>query len=363
MVGEQAIDAGLLSRRVLLASTRFAFWVSCLLAIWQPVGDATEPTELPMAHDEYVYMIRFSPDGQTMVTAAGDNVARIWNWSTRQLLHTLAHDAAVYAAEVSPAGGHLATGSGDGNVTLWKLSTGTQVAQQKEHADAVYCVNFSPDGTHLASIGGDGEKGDTKCRIWSVPALTIVRELPGHERPSYGVLFGPPVGPARNTLVTSGGDKLIHIYSLPVGKRKTWTGHTSDVYRCCFSPDGDHLATTSQDGSVRLWNVATGKLVRTLLQVKDPTYDVAYSRDGGLLAAVGDDGFVRIWETRTYTLLTESKTDKEGLYSVVFAPDRTHVITGGVRGVLHSCPVPHVATTDPATQRQVEQDSPDATRR
>ncbi|MFC1759005.1 WD40 repeat domain-containing protein, partial [Planctomycetota bacterium] len=286
----------------------------------------------------------------------------VWSWATRKPLHTLEHDAAVYAADFSPTGEYLATGSGDGNVTLWKLPAGTQVAQQKEHADAVYCLSFSLDGTRLATIGGDGKKGDTNCRIWSVPALRIANLLPGHERPGYGVLFGPPVGPARNMLVTSGGDKLIQVYSLPSKKRKTWVGHTSDVYRCCFAPDGQHLATTSQDGSVRLWSVTTGKQVKTLLQVKDPMYDVAYSRDGEILAAVGDDGFVRYWETRTHTLLAESKTDKEGLYSVVFTPDQTRVVTGGVRGVLHECPVPHVAATDGAGQRHVGEDAADATR-
>jgi len=315
-----------------------------------------------MAHDEYVYMIRFSPDGKTLATAAGDNVARVWNWSTQQLLHTLEHDSAVYAAEFSPVDDILATGSGDGNVTIWKPSTGTKETHQKEHADAVYCLCFSPDGKQLASIGGDGKKGDTQCRIWSLPSLKIANVLPGHGRPGYGVIFGPPAGPARDTLVTSGGDKLIHIYPLPTGKRRTLTGHTSDVYRCCFSPNGEQLATTSQDGSVRLWDVATGKLTKTLLQTKDPTYDVAYSRDGKLLVAVGDDGRVRFWNMQTHDLLTESKTDQEGLYSVVFTPDQAHVITGGVRGKLYKIAVPDVAETSDSGQRNVRKEAVDATR-
>jgi len=340
--------------------------ITAVLAMWLAAftafGDTTDPTELSMAHDEYVYMIRFSPDGKTLATAAGDNVARIWNWSTQELLHTLEHDAAVYAVVFSPAGDLLATGSGDGHVTLWKPSTGRQAAQQQEHADAVYCLSFSPNGTQLASIGGDGKKGDTQCRIWSMPSLKIAKVLPGHERPGYGVLFGPRVGPARDTLVTSGGDKLIHVYALQSSERKTWKGHTSDVYRCCFSHDGEQLATTSQDGSVRLWDVATGKQVKTLFQAKDPTYDVAYSHDGKILVAVGDDGFVRFWNTKTHELLAESKTDKEGLYSVVFTPDQTRVITGGVRGKLYECPVPHLDAKDGASQRNFDPEAVDAPR-
>ena len=141
-------------------------WLVALASI----GSAAEPVELPIAHDEYVYMIRFSPDGKTLVTAAGDNVARVWNWSTRELLNTLEHDSAVYAAVFSPVEDLLATGSGDGRVSLWKATTGEPVAQRQEHADAIYCLSFAPDGKRLATIGGDGKKGDTRCHIWSLPS-------------------------------------------------------------------------------------------------------------------------------------------------------------------------------------------------
>lgn len=310
------------------------------LVAFASFGGATEPTKLPIAHDEYVYMIRFSPDGKTLATAAGDNVARVWKWETRELLYTLKHDAAVYSAVFSPREDLLATGNGDGQVTLWKASTGKRVAQRQEHADAVYCLGFSPDGTRLASIGGDGKKGDTRCRIWSIPSLKIERVLPEHERPGYGVLFGPRTETARGELVTSGGDKLIQVYARHSKKRRTIKGHTSDVYRCCFSPKGEQLASTSQDGSVRLWDVETGKQLKKLFEGSDPTYDVAYSHDGKILAAVGDDGFVRFWNTKTYEMLHELKADKEGLYSVVFTPDQTHVVTGGISGKVFECLVP-----------------------
>jgi WD40 repeat protein len=319
--------------------------MAAALVLWlvalASLGDAAEPQELPIAHDEYLYMIRFSTDGKTLVTAAGDNVARVWNWSTRELLHTLEHDAAVYAAVFSPDEDLLATGSGDGKVSLWKATTRKLVAQRQDHADAVYCLSFAPDGKKLATIGGDGKKGDTQCRIWSVPSLDAAKVLPGHDRTAYGVLFGPRASKTR-ALVTSGGDKLIHVYAHSSDERLTLKGHTSDVYRCCFSPDGEQLASTSQDGSVRIWNVATGNQLKTVFKAKDPTYDVAYSRDGSVLAAVGDDGFVRFWNTKTYELLLESKADKEGLYSVLFTPDQTSVLTGGVRGKVYECPVPRL---------------------
>ena len=266
-----------------------------------------------------------------------------WNWSTRELLHTLEHDAAVYVAAFSPGEDLLATGSGDGRVSLWRASTGELVAQQQEHADAVYCLSFSPDGKTVASIGGDGKKGDTKCRLWSVPSLKIVKVLPGHDRPAYGVSFRPGLGKSP-AIVTSGGDQLIQIYTHSSNEPLKLKGHTSDVYRCCFSPDGRQLASTSQDCSVKLWDVATGQQLKTLFKGKDPTYDVIYSSDGRVLAAVSDDGIVRFWDIETRELLKELKTDKEGLYSVVFTPSQTSVLTAGVGGRVYECQVPNLDT-------------------
>ena len=145
----------------------FALWLVACTSF----GESLEPKKLTIAHDEYVYMIRFSPDGKTLATAAGDNVARVWNWSKRELLYTLEHDAAVYGAVFAPSKDLLATGSGDGKVSLWSANTGKLVAQRQEHVDAVYCLNFAADGKRLATIGGDGRKATRnaefgQCRPW-----------------------------------------------------------------------------------------------------------------------------------------------------------------------------------------------------
>ena len=338
--------------------------MAALLSLWIAPAlfvHAEEVTELPIAHSEYVYMIRFSSDGKTLATAAGDNVARVWDWSTQDLRHTLEHDAAVYAAVFSPSADVLATGSGDGKVSLWDVRNGELVAQRQEHTDAIYCLGFAPDGKRLATIGGDGKKGDSKCRIWTVASLDVAKVLPEHDRPGYGVLFGPHLDGLHETLVTSGGDKRIQLYTHPFANRQTLNGHTSDVYRCCFSPDGEQLISTSQDGTVRLWNVRTGKQLKVLIEAKDPTYDVAYSRDGRILAAVGDDGFVRFWNAKTFELLLELKADKEGLYAVAFTPDQTCVITAGVRGKVYECPVPKLDTKVRGSRRDFAQESVDAT--
>ncbi len=113
------------------------------------------------------------------------------------------------------------------------------------------------------------------------------------------------------------------------------TGHTSDVYRCDISADGEFLASTSQDHSVRLWSLTTVKDVGVFSESKDPTYDVAFSQNGRQLAVVGDDGMVRIFTTQSFRLVSSSKLASEGLYAVAWTPDQKQLVAAGVDGRLY----------------------------
>ena len=295
------------------------------------IGVAADGESPLAAHDEYVYMIRFSSDGEAMATAAGDNSAVIWDWPKRKKRHVLKHKAAVYAAVFSPDARQVATASGDGFVTLWDTSDGKLIQQKEEHADAVYCIDYSPDGSQLASIGGHGRKGDTTCRIWNVDVLSVAQTYPGHNRPAYGVRFAHD----GKNVITSGGDKRILVTGLSSGESQELNEHTSDVYRFDITSDGQFMASTSQDSSVRVWDVRAGKVIALLNESKDSTYDVAFSADDKQLAVVGDDGMVRFWQTTDYTLTHAKQLVSEGLYAVAWTPDQQQVVAAGVDGQLY----------------------------
>ena len=75
--------------------------------------------------------------------------------------------------------------------------------------------------------------------------------------------------------------------------------HSGNVEGLAFSPDGRTLASASWDGSVKLWRVADGELVRTFHGHVGPVTGVAFLPDGRSLASTGDDGTVRVWSVET----------------------------------------------------------------
>jgi WD40 repeat protein len=148
---------------------------------------------------------------------------------------------------------------------------------------------FSPDGRLLAVASAIG------VYLYETATLQEVRYLPT-ESPMESVAFSPD-----GRLVTSGSwDQKVILWDVETGKQvRTLKGHTEGVSSVAFSPDGRLLASGAWwDQTVILWDVEAGKQVRTLEGHAWTVSGVAFSPDGRLLASGSWDGTVILWGVR-----------------------------------------------------------------
>jgi WD40 repeat protein/serine/threonine protein kinase len=121
-----------------------------------------------------------------------------------------------------------------------------------------------------------------------------------------------------------------YVHRLCHPETRTFRGHTKGVSSVAYSPDGKRLASASGDGTIKLWNVETGREVRTLRGHTALVVHVAFSRDGRRLASVSADRTVKVWDTQTGRVALTLQSQGGLVRSVAFSPDG-RCLAGGCR--------------------------------
>ncbi len=228
---------------------------------------------------------------------------------------------------VSPDGKTLLSVGGDRVIRVWDVSGGG-LARGLPGPDELSIFNYavlSPDGKLVAL------RSSTSLRVWDVAGGKERARVPWKASNTTPPSFSPD-GRHQGAAVDQGAVQLLDVDGLK--ERRRWR-HERPVHRVAFSPDGKVVgAVSTQRGSLRLWEVDSGKeLVR--VSTGDTTFpSFAFSPDGKLLASVGWGRAVALWDARTGeprgTLpLPERKHDLAFYSAIAFSPDGKALAASG----------------------------------
>ena len=115
---------------------------------------------------------------------------------------------------------------------------------------------------------------------------------------------------------------------------RQFIGHTGEVWDAAISPDGRTLASASFDHTVRLWNVATGKLERTLIGHQERAYSVGFDKDGTRVVSASADKSAIIWDVASGKVLHVLRGHADNVRCAVFSFDGRSVVSGSWDGTI-----------------------------
>jgi len=232
--------------------------------------------------------LAFSQDNRLLATGSTDNLVRLWDASSGDvLLQFQGHAAPVTDVAFDRNGQLLASSSEDNSVRVWDMVRRVEQYHLEGHSDWVLGITFSPDGRWLAS----GSR-DHSVRLWNMKNGTAVHTFHGHAESVTSVAIAPD-----NRLLVSGSeDGTIRLWDIKeLTEMRVLLGHLAGITDVAFSPDGRLLASGSRDNTVRIWDVEAGVELRTLKGHTGEVLSVTFAPDGRWLASAGSDGIVRMW--------------------------------------------------------------------
>jgi eukaryotic-like serine/threonine-protein kinase len=230
--------------------------------------------------------LRFSRDGKRLLTGSNDGVLTLRDIAGGAELTARLSQRISYA-EFSRDGQRVLVSSDDGTVHVLSAADLTPIRAYAGHPSRVPCFAVSRDERTLVAACYRGV-----CRVWSMAEGTFF-DLQ-HE--TTGAVRTVAFLPDGRHVITGGADRLLRVWDLQTrGVVRTLAGHKQEIFASALDPAGRRLASGDRAGLVQVWDVETGEALLSLDGHRSDVLSLEFDRTGNELVSASSDGTVRFW--------------------------------------------------------------------
>lgn len=289
-----------------------------------------------LVSDTRIWDALYHPDGKRIITTGWDGRAVIRDIDTERELQSLQIDGRLYDIAIHPDGQIIALGGDNGILRLWDIETNEVTELVAADTDSPQRAPlFNHDGTQLISTNAG------TINIWNLETLEITRSFAAHDGN-----FIPAVhfSPDERLLISSGDDGLVKIWDVATGELLQTLDHREISYmyeewawEALFLDNGERVLTGAGYGT-SLWNWRTKELIWSVEEAS-LTQDIALSPDNRTFVVGLNDGTARLRDLETGKLLHEYEGHSLRVQNVDYSPDGRTVLTGSNDGTAIIWPV------------------------